>query len=83
MVHQDHALLLDCYRLLHHLSFSIELAQAEIISGQFRCQDELNVLQIGRRALQVSVGGLQVLPVPSEEIDFVVKSERNLVRRSG
>ena len=80
MVHQGHALLLNLDRLLHHLSFGIEFAQAEVVGSEFCGQDQLNILQIGRRALQVGVGGLQILPIPPEEIHFVVQGEWNLIQ---
>ena len=75
MVHQDKSFLLNLDRLLHHLIFGIEFAQAEVVSSEFRGQDQLNILQIGRRALQAGVGGLQSLTGSTEQIDFVVQAK--------
>ena len=79
MVHQNESFLLNLDRLLHHLVLGIEFAQAEVVCSEFRGQDQLNILQIGCRALQAGVGGLQSLPGSTEQIDFVVQSEGNLV----
>ena len=51
MLHKDKPFLLNLDRLLHHLEFGIEFAQAEVVSSQFRGQDQFNILKIGRRAL--------------------------------
>ena len=80
MIHHGQALLLNLDRLLHYFIFGIEFAQAEVVSREFRSQDQLNILQIRRRALQAGVGGLESLAGSTEQIDFVIQGEGNLVQ---
>ena len=81
--HQLQSLLLNVDRLLHHLGFGIEFAQAEVIGGQLRGQHQVHVVHVGCGRLQVGIRGLHAAPHLAEEVGLVIDEERDLVGALG
>ncbi len=80
---QLQSLLLNVNRFLHDPSFGIELAQGEVVGGEFRGQHQVDVVHVRCRGLQGSVRGFQGAPVFSEEVGFVTEQKGNFVGALG
>ena len=65
-VDQVQPFLLDLDRLPYHSSLTVKFAQVEIVGGEFGGQHQTHILQIGRAALQRSVGRFQIAAHASE-----------------
>src|SRR5271166_2470783 len=77
-LHQLQSPLLDRYRFLDNLGFSVEFAQAEIVGGKFGGEYKDHVVVVGCCRLQRCVGGFQRTPYLTEQIRLVIQQERNL-----
>ena len=77
-LHQLQSLLLNGDRLLHDLGFGVELAQAEVVGGEFGREHQVHVVQVGCGGLQRCVGGLQAALDLAEQVGLVVQQKRNL-----
>ena len=74
-IHKFKALLEGVNGAAEKSDLSIELTKGEIISGEFRDQDEAHILEIGGVGLKGGLRGFKSSAALAEKVDFVTHRE--------